>query len=398
MSNRTLYTRAVVVGLQIAVGAFAIDMYIPGFAAIAEDLRTDPGTVQLSMTAFFIALGIGQVLWGPVSDAVGRRGPIFAGLALFAVASAAAAFAPGIGWLIAARFVQGLGAAGATVVPLAVIRDEYTGPDAAQLLSLAILSLSVSPILAPVAGGFMVQYVSWRLIFGVLIVISLATAVMTHFLLPETLPLARRVSARPLSILLTYGRLLRDRRFLAPVLIAGCGQALLFLFISGAPFVIVTLHGVSPTNFGILFAIHAMSLIGLSQLNAKMMRRFGALRMIGAGAAIAAAAAVALAVLVAGGMTALWPFVVLTITIFASLSLILGPAFLTAMEPFGATAGAAAAVGTGMEFACSSTATALMGILADGTAIPMAVIMAVTACLMLAGWVWFRRLSRAVQA
>ncbi len=394
MPARLFYTRAMVVGLLIAVGAFAIDMYIPGFAAIAAELHTDPGTVQLSMTAFFISLGIGQVLWGPLSDAVGRRGPIFAGLALFAAASAAAAFAPSIGWLIAARFVQGLGAAGATVVPLAVIRDEHTGPDAAQLLSLAMLSLSISPILAPVAGGFMVQYVSWRLIFGVLIAISVLIGVMTHFLLPETLPQYRRVSARPLSILLTYGRLLRHRRFLAPVLIAACGQAVLFVFISGAPFVIVTLHSVSPTNFGILFALHAMSLIGLSQLNAKMMRRFGALRMIGAGAALVCVASLALAGLVIGGMTALWPFVALTLTIFASLSLILGPAFLTAMEPFGATAGAAAAIGTGVEFACSSTATGVMGLLADGTAVPMVAALAVVSCGMLVFWGWFARMAK----
>lgn len=393
MSSRLLYTRAVVVGLLIGVGAFAIDMYIPGFAAIAAELQTDPGTVQLSMSSFFVALGFGQVLWGPLSDATGRRGPIFAGLLLFAIASAAAAFAPSIGWLIAARFVQGLGAAGATVVPLAVIRDEHTGPDAAQLLSLAMLSLSVSPILAPVAGGFMVQYVSWRLIFGVLIVISLLTGIMTYYMLPETHPPSARVSARPLPILLTYGRLLRNRRFLAPVLIAACGQAVLFLFISGAPFVIVTLHGISPTVFGILFACHAMSLIGLSQLNAKMMRRFGVLRLIGAGAFIASAAALALFALVAGGMTALWPFIALTITIFASLSLILGPAFLTAMEPFGATAGAAAAIGTGVEFMFSSTATAVMGAVADGTAIPMVALLALMSCGMVGGWVWLRRIA-----
>ena len=394
MATRAFYTRAVVVGLLIAVGAFAIDMYIPGFAAIAAELHTDPGTVQLSMTAFFVALGAGQVFWGPLSDSVGRRGPIFAGLALFAVASAAAAFAPGIGWLIAARFVQGLGAAGATVVPMAVIRDEHTGPDAAQMLSLAILSLSISPILAPVAGGFMVQYVSWRLIFVVLVAIGLGTWVLTHFLLPETHPPDRRVSARPLPVLLTYGRLLKNRRFLVPVLIAGCGQALLFLFISGAPFVIVTLHGVSPTNFGLLFALHAMTLIGLSQLNAKAMRRFGALRIMGVGSVLATLAGLALFALIAGGMTALWPLLALTLTIFASLSLILGPAFLTAMEPFGATAGAAAALATGMEFACSSTMTGLMGVLADGTALPMAALLAVTACGSLAAWIWLARMAK----
>jgi DHA1 family bicyclomycin/chloramphenicol resistance-like MFS transporter len=131
MSGQSIYRRATVLGLTIAVGAFAIDMYIPGFAAIARDLKTDPGTVELSMTSFFVALAIGQVIYGPVSDALGRKGPTFVGLGIFAVASVGAAFAPTIGILIVSRFFQGLGAAATAVIPMAVIRDEYTGPDAA---------------------------------------------------------------------------------------------------------------------------------------------------------------------------------------------------------------------------------------------------------------------------
>ncbi len=393
MSSRDFYARAVVVGLLVAVGAFAVDMYIPGFAAIAVELHTDPGTVQLSMTSFFVAQAVGQVLWGPLSDATGRRAPIFAGLLLFAIAAGAAAFAPTIGWLIAARFVQGLGAAGATVVPLAVIRDEHTGPDAARLLSLAMLSLSVSPILAPVFGGLIVQYASWRLNFGVLIVIAALVATLAWFTLPETHPAAARVSARPLSILITYGRLLRNARFMAPVMIAACAQSVLFLFISGSPFVFVTLHGVPPTTYGILFALHAMSLIGISQLNAPMLRWFGAKRLIGGASLAVTIAAVALAALVGSGMQALWPFVALTITIFTCLGLILGPAFITAMEPFGAIAGAAAAIGIGVEFTCSSTATAIMGVLADGTARPMTVLLALAAVGTLGCWAWFARMT-----
>jgi DHA1 family bicyclomycin/chloramphenicol resistance-like MFS transporter len=387
----SLHRRAIVLGLLIAVGAFAIDMYIPGFAAIAADLHTDPGTVQLSMTSFFVALALGQVIYGPVSDAVGRRAPILAGLGLFMLASAAAAFAPTIGLLIAARFVQGLGAAATAVVPMAVIRDEYTGPDAAKVLSLAMLSLSVSPILAPVFGGLLVQYTSWRVIFGVLIVICAAVGAMVLRLLPETHPRARRVSARPLSILLTYRGLVRDRRFIVPIMIASCGQAVLFVFISGSPFVFVTLHRVPPTTYGLLFALHAIAIIGISQFNAPMLRAFGARRLIGGASILLTAAAVGLAALVAGGMTALWPFVLLSLTIFTSLGLILAPAFLTAMEPFGAVAGAAAAVGAGLEFTCSSATTMLMGLTADGTARPMTAFLALAACGTLAGWLLFAR-------
>ena len=389
MSGQSLPRRAVVLGLLIAVGAFAIDMYIPGFAAIAKDLHAGPGTVQLSMTSYFAALAIGQLFYGPLSDAVGRKPPIFVGLGLFAVASAAAAFAPSIDTLIAARFVQGLGAAATAVVPMAVIRDQHTGPDAARLLSLAMLSLSVSPILAPAFGGVLVQLTSWRLIFGVLIVISGLAGVMTARMLPETLPRSRRVGTGPVRMLVTYAGLIGNRHFIVPILIAGCAQSVLFTFISGSPFVFVTLHRLPPILYGTLFALHAIALIGISQFNAPMMRRFGVPRLIGGAALGLAVASMILAVLVAAGMTALWPFVALTLAIFTCLGLIMAPAFLTAMEPFGAIAGAAAALGVALELSLSTTTTFLLGITADGSARPMTILLALAACATLAAWMVF---------
>ncbi|MCB8873733.1 multidrug effflux MFS transporter [Acidisoma silvae] len=392
MTGSALYRRAVVLGLTIAVGAFAIDMYIPGFAAIARQLHTDAGTVQLSMTSFFVALALGQVIYGPVSDTFGRKRPTYVGLVIFIIASVGAAFAPSIQLLILSRFFQGLGAAATAVIPMAVVRDEYTGPDAARLLSLAMLALSVSPILAPVMGGLVVQYLSWRVNFLFLILIAALVIVMVWRMLPETLPPERRVSGRLLSILGTYVRLLRQRIFILPVLIAGCAQSLLFAFISGSPFVFVTLHHLAPTLYGALFAVHAMVLIGFSQFNAPMMRRFGARSLMGFATAASALAGLLLAVLVFSGMSLLWPFIALTITLFLCLAFIMGPAFLTAMEPFGATAGAAAALAVGMEFTMSSITTALMSVISDGTARPMVGCIAAVACCGFAIWCAFMKL------
>jgi DHA1 family bicyclomycin/chloramphenicol resistance-like MFS transporter len=385
--SNSLIRQAIVLGLLVAVGAFAIDMYIPGFAAIAHDLHTDPGRVQLSMTSYFLALALGQIIYGPISDAVGRKPPIYAGLAIFIAASAAAAFAPSINLLIAARFFQGFGAAATAVVPLAIIRDEYTGPPAARLLSLAMLALSVSPILAPVFGGFLVQYGSWRLIFGALIVVCCAALLMTLRLLPETLPPAARVGAHPLRIVLTYGRLIGTRKFILPIMMGGCAQVVLFVFISSAPFVFVTMHGLRPTVFGIIFACHAIALIGISQFNATLMRWFGVVRLLGGACALLAAASVALVALIFSGSTQLWPLITLTILIFFALGPIGGPAFLLAMEPFGAIAGAAAAIGAGLEFACSTIVTALLGLSADGTARPLACFILLGALGALAFWI-----------
>ncbi len=396
MFQNAIVRRAAVLGLLVAVGAFAIDMYIPGFAAIARDLHTDPGTVQLSMTSFFMALSLGQLVYGPIADALGRKPPIYAGLAVYLAGSAAASAAPTIHLLIAARFFQGLGAAATAVVPLAIIRDEYTGPEAARLLSLATLALSVSPILAPVFGGMLVQYVSWRVIFGVLIAIGILATLMVMKFLPETLPRDQRVSADPRRILLTYGRLIATRAFMLPILIGGCAQIVLFVFISGAPFVCVTLHGVKPAWFGVIFAAHAIALIGISQLNAKLIRRFGTLTLIGAACAVLALAAAAMIGAVFGGVTALWPLMAFTITMFFSLGLIGGPAFLLALEPFGAIAGSAAAIGAALEFAFSTAATLLLGLTADGTARPMTLCIALGAFGAAASWVALKRQGKDV--
>jgi DHA1 family bicyclomycin/chloramphenicol resistance-like MFS transporter len=386
MAGKPLVLRGVVLGLLCSVGAFAVDMYTPGFAAIGRDLHADVGTVQFSMTAYFLAVAGGQVFYGPLSDAIGRRRPIFLGLALFAVGSIWAALAPSIGSLIAARVFQGLGAAATAVIPLAVIRDEHSGPDAARLMSLAMLSLSVSPVLAPTLGGVLVQFVSWRVIFGVLTMIALAAAVMVARLLPETLPPARRTRTGPLGLLLTYGKLVADRRFSIPLLIAACAQSVLLVFIAGAPFVFVTLHGVKPAVFGAIFAVHAMALIGISQFNAALMRRFGVVRLVGAASLCAALAGVALVVLVLGGVGSLWPFMALTLLMFTCLGLILAPAFLEALEPFGAIAGAAAAIGVALELCFSSFVTFLLSLSGDGTARPMVVLMALGACGSFAVW------------
>ncbi len=394
MSDQSLLRRAVVLGLLIAVGAFAIDMYIPGFAAISRDLHAGPGVVQLSMTSYFLALAIGQLFYGPLSDAFGRKPPIYFGLAIFAVGCAAAAAAPTIHMLIAARFLQGLGAAATAVIPMAVIRDQHTGPDAARLMSLAMLALSVSPILAPAFGGALVQFTSWRLIFGVLIVITGLVAIMIARMLPETLPPSRRIGSGPAHILVTYLQLARNRQFILPIMIAACAQSVLFVFISGSPFVFVTLHRLSPILYGAMFALHAMALIGISQFNAPMLRYFGVRRLVGGASLMISVASIMLAVLVAAGMTALWPFVLLTLLIFTGLGLMMAPAFLAAMEPFGDNAGSAAALGVALELSASSGTTFVLGLTADGTARPMTILMALAACGTLAGWALFTRRRR----
>jgi DHA1 family bicyclomycin/chloramphenicol resistance-like MFS transporter len=223
------------------------------------------------------------------------------------------------------------------------------------------------------------------LIFGVLTLISLAAMLVTARLLPETLPPARRVRTGPLRMVSTYGKLIADRRFIVPLITAGFAQSVLLVFISGSPFVFVTLHGLKPMIYGGIFALHAAALIGMNQLNARMMAYFGARRLVRGGAAILAVASIGLLAITALQIESILPFIGLTLTIFTSLGLILAPAFLTAVESFNATAGSAAALGVALELCMSTTATFVLGMTANGTAWPMVIIMACTACASLAG-------------
>lgn len=398
MPSSSLVQRSIVLGLLIAIIAFAVDLYMPTFVFIANDLKTDPGRVQLSMTSFLAGMGVAQVIYGPVSDAVGRKTPIYFGLAVFFIGSVAAAFAPSVDWLIAARLLEGIGAGAAAVIPLAVIRDEYTGAEAARVYALCMLSLSVSPILAPVAGGLLAQVVSWRVIFGVLIVMSGLAALMIAKLLPETHPPHRRVSAHPWHVSATYWRLLGNPHFMAPLAVASFAQSILLVFISGSSFVYVGLHHLTATQFGIVFACHAIVLIGISQFNGFLMRTLGVTRLLLIASTVATVAGVTLAVLVINGMSDIVPFVALSVVIFACVGLSMAPGFMTAMEPFGDNAGAAAALGSGLEMAFSALMTALLGLSADGTARPLAVFMAIGGCGALICWVWMAQVLRRAPA
>ena len=205
---------ALVLGLLSAIGPFAIDMYLPALPSIGQSLGASVNAVQASLMAFFISLGIGQIIYGPVSDMVGRKPPLYFGLILFGVGSVGCALAPDIDTLVALRFVQGLGACAGMVVPRAVVRDLHTGHDAARLISLLMLVFSVSPILAPLTGSFLIEWAGWRSVFWAVTLAAVLGLVLLATSLPETRPPAARLESSVGSALAAYGQLLRHRHFM----------------------------------------------------------------------------------------------------------------------------------------------------------------------------------------
>ncbi|MDF2813679.1 MAG: Bcr/CflA family drug resistance efflux transporter, partial [Microvirga sp.] len=222
-------------------------MYLPAFPAIARDLGADIGAVQMSLMSFFLAVAMCQILYGPISDRVGRKPPIYFGLTLFIIGGIGCSFATSAEALVALRFVQGIGACASMVITRAIIRDLHTGHEAARLMATTMLVFSISPLLAPLAGSLLTEFFNWRVIFRALALIGLGGLAVAAFLLPETRAMEARqgsMGQRGIGqVAHTYLSLLKDWRFLGLVFVGGLGQASFFAYLAGSSVVFIEHFG-----------------------------------------------------------------------------------------------------------------------------------------------------------
>jgi MFS transporter, DHA1 family, multidrug resistance protein len=369
---KTSFVRsAIILGLLSCVGPFAIDMYLPALPAVATDLDASISSVQVTLTAFFIAFGVSQLVYGPAADWYGRKPPLYVGLVIFIAGSLACAFAPSIGWLTAARFVQGVGAAAVMVIPRAIIRDMHTGKEATRLMALVMLVISVSPMLAPLAGSGLIKVWDWRAIFVLLMAAGAASLLLTAFLQPETLKAEERVPIEPRTLLAGSKSLLSDPYFMGLTFIGGFGMASFFVFIASASFVYTKQYGLTPTGFSIAFAINAIGFFGASQMAAGLGERFGMARVVtGATAGFLFFTALLFALVVAG-FGSLYVVVALLLCANACQGLVIPPVMVMALDPHGDIAGLASSLGGTLQMLAGSLMIALASPFFDGTALPM---------------------------
>ncbi|MBP7002854.1 multidrug effflux MFS transporter [Amaricoccus sp.] len=375
---------ALVIGLLGAVGPFAIDMYLPAMPTIAADFATTAQALQMTLTAYFLAFGVSQLVYGPLSDQMGRRPPMLIGLAIFLLGTLACALAPSVAALAAGRFVQGLGAATVMVVPRAVIRDLYTGPQATRLMALVMLVISISPMLAPLAGSGILAVAGWRWIFGVLAIAAAVSIALTVFALPETLAPADRVPMRPGSLARSAVRLLRDRDFMGLTLTGGFAMASFFVFIASAAFVYVESFGLSPTQFSLAFAINAAGFFAASQTAGALGTRFGMRRVVAWATAGFAATTLALLALVAAGLGTLPVIVGMLVLANAFLGPVMPTTMVLALDPHPDVAGLASSLGGAIQMMVGGAMIALAGPFFDGSALPMVATIALCGVLALA--------------
>ncbi|MFB4394066.1 MULTISPECIES: multidrug effflux MFS transporter [unclassified Pseudomonas] len=388
MNLRTL----LILGALSAFAPLAIDFYLPAFPAMAHAFATDEKHIQTTLAAYFLGLSIGQLAYGPVADRFGRRKPLMFGVALFTLASLACAYAPSLDALVLARFVQALGGCAGMVLSRAIVSDKCDAVASAKVFSQLMLVMGLAPILAPMLGGVLVNVTGWQSIFLALSLFSAACLVAVLLGLPESLP--ANIPRQPLSgALRQYLNLLGDRVFIGHALTGGIAIAGMFAYIAGSPFVFIKLYGVPAEHYGWLFGTNAAGFILVAQLNARLLTRFGPAVLLSRAVWLYLVAGLVLLVVALTRPVQLWPLLVPLFVCIASLGCILPNASACAMSGQGSRAGSASALMGCLQFSVAAGAAALVGVLHDGSAVPMTLVLSLCGVLVVSAAMLTRRLS-----
>lgn len=365
----------ILLGSIIAIGPLSIDMYLPAFPLMEKSLAARSGSAEFTLASFFIGMALGQMFYGPLSDRFGRKKPLLAGLAIYVAASVGCALAGSVPELVAWRFLEALGGCAGMVIVRAVVRDHCAAREAARAFSMLMLVMGAAPILAPLIGGWIVKFLGWRAVFGVLAFFGVVLMVAAQRGLGESVP-APVAALRMGQILCDYGRLLASRGFLGYTLIGGLSFAGMFAYIAGSPFVLMELYGVPTEHYGWIFGINALGLISAGQLNARSLKRAPLSLLLRRALWVPPLAGLALALASLAGWLPL-PVVLAGFFLFLASLGFLGPnSTAAAMATHGQQAGAASALMGAVQFTLATLAGALVGMLHDGSARPLMVVMA----------------------
>jgi DHA1 family bicyclomycin/chloramphenicol resistance-like MFS transporter len=370
------YWLILLLGSLSGLGPLAIDMYLPSFPAIEAEFHATPSAVERTLAVYFLGLALGQLVYGPLGDRVGRKKPLYVGLTVFILASLGCAFSTGVHSLLALRFCQALGGCAEMVMARAIVRDRFHERDAARVFSSLMLVMGVAPILAPLVGGQLVVHVGWRWVFGIIAGFAALCLAAVTFGLPESLPVERREKRSVMEVVTVYGQLVRHRGLIAHSVAGSLILAGVFAYVAGSPFLFIQLFHVRPEHFGLFFGTNAAGLIAGSQVNGFLVRRADPRKVL-RGALIVAA--VAGSTLLAMAATHTGGFVGILVPLFAFLccfGFVVPTSTALAMAPHGRVAGNASAVLGSIQFLVGGSGGLAVSLLHNGTAVPMTVVIA----------------------
>jgi len=375
MTRKQHFITILVLGSLSTVSPFSIDMYLPGFPAIANDLDTTIDQVQFSLTAYLIGIATGQLLYGPLLDRFGRRPPLYAGLIAYVFASVGCAFSTSIETLIVMRFFQALSGCVGMVAAQALVRDIFPSNKTAQAFSSITLVIAVSPMIAPTVGGYVAAAFGWEVIFIVLAAITAVILVSVHYFLPEGRKADTSISLRPANVLKNFYAVVREPQFIKYALGGGIAMAAPFAYIAGSSFVFMNLFGATPKQYGWIFALVAGGLIGFSQLNHLLLNRFSSQQLVKYTLRFQTVLGIFFIAGVFQGWFNIIGFFVMTFLFMAGQGLTGPNSTALSLAPFTQLTGSAASLLGSFRMAVAGLVSAAVSAFHDETAIPMVVAM-----------------------
>lgn len=368
-----------VLGLLSAIGPFSIDMYLPGFPAIAKDLGVTVDQVSYSLSSFFIGICLGQLIWGPLLDKFGRKKPLYIGLSIYLVASICCALSTSIEALIAFRFFQALGSSIGVVAPRAMIRDIFPVNENAKIFSYLILVLGLSPILAPTAGGFITSTFGWHTVFITLCIIGAIILLFVIFFLPESSTPDPSYSLKPKSIFPKFIGVLQVPQFVIFTLVGAFSSSALFAYLSGSPYVFMNLYNQSEQHYGFIFSIIAAGLILCSQLNNILLKKYTSLQILKVTSLLQACIGLALVLGTTFHILELYSTITLIAMFLSCQGFTFPNATALSLAPFSKNAGTASALSGSIQMGFAALASGAVGLLNPQSAIPMVSVMLIFA-------------------
>lgn len=364
-------------GCLAAMGPLAIDMYLPAFPTIAGNLGTDIGSIQRTLSAYFIGMALGQLVYGPVADRVGRKWPLYVGLGIFGVASLGCGLAWGVGSLTVMRVTQALGGCASMVVSRAIVRDLFDVKVGAKVFSQLTLVMGVAPIVAPMLGGYLAVTMGWRAIFWVLAGMSVVLLAFTWLAFDESLPHEKRRRESIGGILRTYGQLLREREFMAYTIMVSLASTGVFAYVGGSSYVFQEIYHIPERKFFIYFGPIAAGMIGMSQVNGFLVGRFALEKILRAALLGTAASGLILLALTLTQTGGFWGLYIPLWCFMASMGFVFANATVLGMKSQGHRAGGASALMGSVQFGLSALGGVLVSILENGSALPMTAVIAI---------------------
>ena len=376
MSSKSKLHLILILGLLSAIGPFSIDMYLPGFPSIAADLHTTIAQVSLSLSSFFIGISFGQFLYGPLLDRFGRKQPLYIGLSIYLFASIGCVFAPSVKILIVLRFLQAIGGCAGMVAARAMVRDLFAVEDNAKVFSLLMLVVGVSPIIAPTVGGYVTAVYGWHYVFVLLTVMSAGILLAIHFYLPESKKPDTGISLKPKPILRNFIQVAREPQFMTYALTGSVATAGLYTYIAGSPYVFMELFKTSEKQYGWIFALIAMGLIGASQVNSLLLRTFRSEQIIRVALIAQSITGLLLFTGTITGILELFSTIFFIFIFLCCQGFTFPNSSALSMAPFSKNAGSASALLGGIQMCIGACTSALVSVLNNHTALPMTGIMA----------------------